>query len=167
MSVNITWPVSTWSRARVRNARLLHKRLCNSSWAESATNAHVSLFLRSFSLWIFLDLQNNTIPLKKKKVQSRSRYPYFSIFLKREESTFKRDHLSFNIALKMLDDFFFLSSFIVDKTKGRFLFFFISKKKTIEAIFSGYSRENITLRHCTTSCRYTRNGTSRNESSFL
>lgn len=167
MSVNITWPVSTWSRARVRNARLLHKKLCNSSWAESATNAHVSLFLRSFSLWIFLDLQNNTIPLKKKKVQSPSLYPYFSIFLKREESTFKRDHLSFNIALKMLDDFFFFFqvSSLIRRKEG--FFFFISKKKTIEAIFSGYSRENITLRHCTTSCRYTRNGTSRNESSFL
>lgn len=128
MSVNITWPVSTWSRARVRNARLLHKRLCNSSWAESATNAHVSLFLRSFSLWIFLDLQNNTIPLKKKKVQSRSLYPYFSIFLKREESTFKRDHLSFNIALKMLDDFFFFQVSSLIRRKEGFFFFYFEEK---------------------------------------
>lgn len=128
MSVNITWPVSTWSRARVRNARLLHKRLCNSSWAESATNAHVSLFLRSFSLWIFLDLQNNTIPLKKKKVQSPSLYPYFSIFLKREESTFKRDHLSFNIAFKMLDDFFFFQVSSLIRRKEGFFFFYFEEK---------------------------------------
>lgn len=128
MSVNITWPVSTWSRARVRNARLLHKRLCNSSWAESATNAHVSLFLRSFSLWIFLDLQNNTIPLKKKKVQSPSLYPYFSIFLKREESTFKRDHLSFNIVLKMLDDFFFFQVLSLIRRKEGFFFFYFEEK---------------------------------------
>lgn len=128
MSVNITWPVSTWSRARVRNARLLHKKLCNSSWAESATNAHVSLFLRSFSLWIFLDLQNNTIPLKKKKVQSPSLYPYFSIFLKREESTFKTDHLSFNIALKMLDDFFFFFQVLLIRRKEGFFFFYFEEK---------------------------------------
>lgn len=132
MSVNITWPVSTWSRARVRNARLLHKKLCNSSWAESATNAHVSLFLRSFSLWIFLDLQNNTIPLKKKKVQSRSLYSHFSIFLKREESTFKRDHLSFNIALKMLDDFFFFFQVLslIRRKEGFFFFYFEEKNYT-------------------------------------
>lgn len=122
----------------------------------------------------FLDLQNNTIPLKKKFLKSlcllslcSDIYIHVSIFFdisKTKKINFKKD--LFDIMLRMFGDFFFQVLSLIRTTKRRFLFFYF-EEKTIEAIFSGYSRENITLRRCTTSCRYTRNGTSRNESSFL